>query len=169
MLKALKNQLLEMAKDPSGLFATEIEKRIGTEKSAHFVVELRNFILVAPEMIAQIRDWSADPNMSSKLKNIHGFLLTYLYHPEDFFSDETHGLLGYLDDAYFVGRVYEETMKATDYTVRRYLPNQKNLGAQIHSWIEQTREILPEETRKIDQMMDELLQGNMSAFNKIMV
>jgi uncharacterized membrane protein YkvA (DUF1232 family) len=168
MLNALKHQLLELAKDSSGSFAMEIEKRVGTDKAPRFISEMRNFILVAPEMIAQIRAWSDDPNIPSKLKNLHGFLLTYLYHPKDFLNYETYGLLGYLDDTYFAGRIYEETMNGTNYSARRYLPNQQDLGKYIHSWLEQTREIIPKETSEIDKMMDELLQGKFSAFSKTM-
>jgi len=164
MLKALKIQLIEMAKDSSGSFAMEIEKRIGTVNSPQYISELRNFILVVPDMIAQIRAWSDDPIMPSELRNIHGFLLTYLFHPDDFLNCETHGLLGYLDDTYFVGIVYEATKNESDYTSRHYLPNHEDLSGQIHCWLEKAREIMPEETTKIDQMMDDLRQGNMGSF-----
>jgi uncharacterized membrane protein YkvA (DUF1232 family) len=167
MLKALKNQLLELANDSSDSFVMEIEKQIGTDKSPHFISELRDFILVIPEMIAQIRDWSDDPNMPSNLKHVHEYMLTYLYNPVDFLNYKTYGLMGYLDDAYLVGRVYEETMNETKYIAIHYLNNQKDLSKKLHSWLEKTREILPEETRKIDQMVHELLLGNLGAFHGI--
>ena len=53
-----------------------------------------------PDMIAQVKSWSNDFRIPSKEKKLHGFMLTYLYHPVDFLPESGKGLMGYLDDAY---------------------------------------------------------------------
>ena len=169
MLKALKNRLKTMSEDSDDTFYAEIEKRVGADRARETVDLLRNFILVMPEMLAQVRAWLNNPNLDSNLKNLQGFCLAYLYHPEDLLKDEAYGLFGYLDDAYMVGLTYENTMNTIDYDVKKYLSNQADITKQIPLWIKTTREVLPKETENIDRSIEGLLNGNMNLFEKIMV
>jgi uncharacterized membrane protein YkvA (DUF1232 family) len=169
MLKALKKRLKTMSEDSDDTFYAEIEKRVGADRARETVDLLRNFVLVMPEMLAQVRAWLNNPNLDSNLKNLQGFCLTYLYHPEDLLKDKAYGLFGYLDDAYMVGLTYETTMNKIDYDVKKYLPNQADITKQIPLWIKTTREVLPKETENIDKSIEGLLNGNMNLFEKIMV
>jgi len=169
MLNALKKRLKTMSEDSGDTFYAEIEKRVGADRARETVDLLRNFVLVTPDMLAQVRAWLDNPNIDSNSKSLQGFCLTYLYHPEDLINYEAYGLFGYLDDAYMVGLTYENTMKKTDYDSQRYLPNQADIAKQIPLWIKTTKEVLPKETGVIDSTIEGLLNGDMNLFEKIMV
>jgi len=120
-----------------------------------------------PELIAQIRAWMEAPGIPAQLKRLHGFLLSYLYHPTDFIP-ESDGLFGYLDDAYLVGRVYTRTMQQLDHRTRRTLPNLADLSVQVAPWLDLARRLLPAETQRIDHLLDEIVAGRSEAFQHMM-
>ncbi len=168
MLRALKNQLTESANQDRARFLAFVSERVQGDGAAALADSLRNFILTMPEMIAQVRAWTNEPAVPSPVKGLQGFLLTYLYHPYDFVPDETLGLRGYLDDAYVVGWVYKRTMESLDHEARRALAGAENIEREIANWLSGTRRVLPQETRLIDGMLSELLDGKTSAFDALM-
>ena len=168
MLQALKNQLKTLAEDPRDPFAANIRKRVGTVEAVHYTKPLRSLILVMPELIAQIRAWMEQPALPPRLKRLHGFLLSYLYHPTDFLPEDSVGLFGYLDDAYLVGSVYTRTMQQLDHRTRRTLPNLADLSGQMATWLDLARRFLPTETQQIDHLLDEIVAGRSEAFRHLM-
>ena len=168
MLQALKNQLRTLAEDPRDPFAANIRKRVGTVEAVHYTKPLRSLILVMPELIAQIRAWMEQPALPPRLKHLHGFLLSYLYHPTDFLPEDSVGLFGYLDDAYLVGSVYARTMQQLDHRTRRTLPNLADLSGQVAKWLELARQLLPSETQRIDHLLEEIIAGRSEAFHHLM-
>jgi uncharacterized membrane protein YkvA (DUF1232 family) len=167
MLQDLKSQLKTLAADPQDAFATKIRQRVGAYEAAHYAKPLRSLILVMPELIAQIRSWMEAPGVPAPLKRLHGFLLSYLYHPTDFLP-ESDGLFGYLDDAYLVGRVYARTMEQLDHRTRRALPNLDDLSTQVAPWLALTRRLLPAETQRIDHLLEEIVAGRPQAFQHML-
>ena len=168
MLKALKNQLVQLSEINGDGFASKIRFRVSMEEGDAAVASLRNLILMMPELISQIRSWMNDPRVPERDKKLHGFMLTYLYHPIDFLPDSDHGLYGYLDDAYFVGCIYINSMQHMDFGSRRSQPNTEPLETAVPKWLDMTRKVLPHETKKIDEMISELLQGHLDAFSRLM-
>ena len=167
MLQALKSQLKTLAADPHDEFSTQIRRLVGAYEAVHYTKPLRSLILVMPELIAQIRTWMEAPGIPAQLKRVHGFLLSYLYHPTDFLP-ESDGLFGYLDDAYLVGRVYARTMQQLDHRTRRTLPNLADLSGQMATWLDLARRLLPTETQQIDHLLDEIVAGRSEAFRHLM-
>lgn len=168
MLQALKSQLRTLAEDPHDPFAANIRKRVGTVEAVHYTKPLRSLILVMPELIAQIRAWLEQPALTPRLKHLHGFLLSYLYHPTDFLPEDSVGLFGYLDDAYLVGSVYTRTVQQLDHRTRRTLPNLADLSGQMATWLDLARRLLPTETQQIDHLLDEIVAGRSEAFRHLM-
>lgn len=167
MLIAFKEQLKLLAKNQKE-FGENIESRVGHEKAERYVEPLKNLVVVMPEMIAQVQAWSNDVRIPSNEKKLHGFMLTYLYHPLDFLPESGKGLFGYLDDAYFVGSVYSRTMRMMDYDKRRTLPNLAPITKSIEEWLGLAREVISAEAKKIDDLLDELAQGRFDAFDRLM-
>jgi len=167
MLQALKSQLKILAADPHDAFSTKIRQRVGAYEAVHYTKPLRSLILVMPDCIAQIRSWMEAPGIPAQLKRLHGFLLSYLYHPMDFLP-EGDGLFGYLDDAYLVGCVYARTMEQLDHRTRRTLPNLADLSGQVAPWLDLTRRLLPAETQRIDHLLDDIVAGRSEAFHHLM-
>jgi uncharacterized membrane protein YkvA (DUF1232 family) len=86
------------------------------------------------------------------------------YHPKDFLADDEYGLFGYLDDAYLVAVVYERVMQELleegVALSREDLEFQEKIGK-----LKQTaRSVIKEESRKIDQMVGQILEGNNRAY-----
>ena len=159
MLKALKNQLVLLAGQEQERFVNEVERRCHPQKSADTAAALRELIVAMPDLIAQIRAWSADPRVPKHQKQLQGFLLTYLYHPTDFLPESNWGLFGYLDDAYLVGRIYLDTLRTMSDSPSS-LPNVKELEAVVPRWLENARQVIPAEAAKIDLLLNELRAGD---------
>lgn len=167
MLIAFKQQLKQLAKNQNEFFE-HVQARVGHEKAGRYVEPLKNLVLVMPEMIAQVQSWSNDSRIPSMEKKLHGFMLTYLYHPVDFLPESGKGLFGYLDDAYLVGSIYSRTMRLMDHDTRRTLPNLGPLVTYVEEWLTSARDVIPAECQKIDGLLDELVHGRLDAFDRLM-
>ena len=167
MLIAFKQQLKQLAKNHEE-FVGHVSARVGREKAESYVEPLKNLVLVMPEMIAQVQSWSSDARIPSQEKKLHGFMLTYLYHPIDFLPESGKGLFGYLDDGYLVGSVYSHTMRMMDYETRRTLPNMGPIEASVGDWLKSTREVIAAECERIDALLEELIRGRMDVFDRVM-
>ncbi len=169
MLETLKERLKELAALPINNFADRVRDRSGEKEDfPEITKELRAFIMVMPDMIAQLRAWMDEPKTPASLKELHGYMMTYLYHPVDFLPEEEDGLFGYLDDAYLVGSVYSRIYGGMNHVTRRHLPHMDGVSKQLPYWLSRTESLLPAETRKITSMLDELSEGNPISFNRMM-
>ena len=165
MLRALKNQLTLLAIENGASFAKSVKNRLGRKKANIHISDSLNLILLMPHLIARIRDFSDDPGVPKELKPLNGFLLSYLYQPIDFLPDEGQGLFGYLDDAYFVGVVYQQF---SNYQRQSTLIKADQRVENISDRLEKVRQVLPRETKKIDEMIEELKRGGNKSFQKMM-
>lgn len=168
MLQALKNQLTQLAADPRDPFAAKIRERVGARRALLYAKPLRDLILVMPQLITQIQVWCSESKIPSRMKRLHGFVLSYLYHPYDFIPDEGTGLFGYLDDAYLVASVYERTRCQMDHAKRPSLHNMEYIAEQIPAWQELARQFLPSETQRIEYMLDEFVEGRTKTFQQLL-
>ncbi len=161
MLRALKQQLIQLSEEGKEPFLAILKKKVGSSQAKVWAGPLKNFILVLPEMIAQVRIWSDTKDLSEQIHNLNGNLLTYLYHPADFLHDEGYGLFGYLDDAYLVGSVYHTTLRALGPENSQLAPHQAEIAAQVETWLDVTRRVIPKETALIEKMKRDLSMGNL--------
>jgi uncharacterized membrane protein YkvA (DUF1232 family) len=159
MLNSFKKDLLQLSKSSNEKLISKIKRQLKLEETEQATKSLTNFIVSMPDLLNEIRLSYASDQVSHESKKLYGFLLTYLYHPNDFISELDCGLLGYLDDVYFVGLTY-----------KNYPPTKSNFSIQqIDEWLELTRKVIPNVTKKIDELFDELLKGNEQAFNEVMI
>ncbi|MEK7388440.1 MAG: YkvA family protein [Elusimicrobiota bacterium] len=167
MLRAFKSQLKLMAMDPTDAFADHLRRRVGAQEAIRHEQPLRNMILVMPEMLMQIRAWMEEPGMSTELRRLQGFVLTYLYHPRDILPEEHNGLFGYLDDAFLVSLAFRRTL-----IERRGLGYdsslERELVEQLPDWLRHVREVIPQEAGQIEGMLDELLMGKTRLYEDVM-
>lgn len=168
MLRAFKSQLLELANHKEDSISKRISQCLAKADCKKEAEQVRNFILVIPEMIQQIRAWTEEDKLQASIKRLHGYTLTYLYHPHDFLPEEPYGLFGYLDDAYLVGKVYAYTLLQSEPSKLRFISDQTNFSKVIGSWLDLTRKILPNETQQIDDLFHKLTLGDESSFKKVM-
>ncbi len=168
MLNALKNQLVLLAEHSDNTLQKQIKKRLGAKAAAELTPKLRNFILVMPEMIAQIRAWADHKEIPLQSRKLHGFLMTYLYHPVDFLPEEAHGFFGYLDDAYVVGSIYYKTLQELGNDHSRFISQHKDIADQVAGWLVDTQKVIHSVTLEIDRMIDELAAGDDHRFQQLM-
>lgn len=167
MQDTYKTMLMSLS-DNDKQFEEEIRERSNGKRSRSKARELRNFILVLPDMIRQIRVWLDAAAIPAEVRNLHGFMLTYLYHPLDFVRDDSYGLLGYLDDAYLVGSVYLRIAAHLSSTDVHHRPKTDGLSRQLGSWLFLTAQIIPTECRKIDRMLEDLAVSDATSFQQMM-
>ena len=163
MLKALKSQLSLIAVEQGDQFAREIRERYGKSNIQWAVSKSVNLILIMPDLIARIRQASAEPGLSAQMRRLNQYVLIYLYHPYDFVAEDKPGLMGYLDDAYLVGTVYSRLKAQTSAG-----STAEDLARDLEASLEVVRAVLPKETRKIDHLIEELARGRNDVFEKLM-
>ncbi len=168
----MKNELKEKFKgiaDKDGAnFSRRIKMITQSEDSGELADSLKNFILMIPDFITQIRIWMNDPQIPARYKELHGFFMTYLFHEEDFLPDADGGLFGYLDDAYMIGSVYFMTMRGAGFDSQASAIDSNSAKSAVPRWLEDTRKVIPGETEKIDKMLLDILQGNLESFQHLM-
>ncbi len=165
MLKAMKSQISLLAIENGAAFATHIRSRVKGKQAQAAISKSLNLIMTMPDLIAQVRDASEDRSLPSEIRRLNQFLLVYFYHPVDFLPDDTGGLFGYLDDAYFVGQVYQRIRALTD---KQVSASAKDLTMDLTDGLEVVRKVIPKEARKIDALIEQLIRGKREMFEELL-
>ena len=161
MLVALKEHLVLLAVEEGKDFSRQVGARLATKHLKKTdVSRCINLILLMPDLIRTVRLWSVDSRLPKEVKRLNGFLLTYLYYPADFLPEHEHGLFGYIDDAYLIGRVY--------HMARQFKTDGPIGAAELSGTLDLIRRIIPKESRIIDRMIDEIKEGRSDLFEYMM-
>lgn len=163
MPKIIEEKLKSMANDPNDPFTGVIRKMVGPREAVFFEDPLRRMILAMPAIIAQIKVWVSGDMSQGPLGSIHRCLLSYLDNADDIVPDKSAGLFGYVDDAYLVSAAFDRTMHETDWAGLKPYLEQPSWAREVPSWLEITRKLLPEETAKIDRMLDQWISASSNA------
>ncbi len=167
MLKAMKEQLKYLAQKDEDNFHVQLRTRVGKKATAVLEGRLKKIILLMPDLVSRIYFYWNHSKSNAKSKKLGGYLLTYLYTPEDFLSVKEWGLFGYLDDAYFVAKVYTQVI---DDALKE---NQKTAGIDLKYYEEAkflkkyVRGVIPKETKKINNMISQLSEDNQEIYSEI--
>lgn len=167
MLSTLKDQLKQMADDPQDAFHAHIRRRVGKKATALLEKRLRHLILLMPGMVSRIYDAWSRIRTPAKSKNLGGFLLSYMYHPQDFLSEKEHGLFGYLDDAYLVALVYERVYKDLNHAGIRLDVSDEKLLENLVSFKKAARIVIAKESTKIENMLQEVERGSSETYYQV--
>lgn len=159
MLKALREQLELLAADPKNHYTSIIRRLAGPREAVHYEQPLRRMILAMPDIIVQLRNWTDESGLPVRFRRMQGFALDYLYNPKDFLSVHSPGLFRYLDDAYLIVRVYHLTLADEDCSRLKSHIDDESLARSVPEWIELARRLLPKETSKIDELLDQVARG----------
>lgn len=163
MLNAFKAQLKNLSEDPRDPFHLKVRKRVGKRATLLLEKRLRQLILITPDMIQRVYLlWRQFPE-DAPARRVSGYLLTYLYHPQDFLPEDRHGLFGYLDDAYFAALVYEYVLESLEGTTG-YKPTvlDKRFVRDIANMKASAKLVIPEEAEKIETMFHEIQKSDQS-------
>lgn len=118
-------------------------------------------------MISRVYDFWRQPESSARVKKIGGFLITYMYHPKDFIPEQDFGLFGYLDDAYFVSLVYEETLRDMKQRGAVISLQDREFLAQIQKIKKSVRMVIALEALQIETMLKEVLDESVESYIRL--
>lgn len=165
MLKAFKAQLRQLSYQNSEELVRDVRSRLGSAYQEKHLESVKSLVLVMPDLIQQIQIWANDSRVPKEDKKLHGYLLTYLFHPVDFLPDSQGHVFGYTDDAYLVGSVFVRTAQhigsAGD---KNHL---QGLAKDVYQWMDVVREVIPAESQKIDRLLGDLIEGRESQFQAV--
>jgi uncharacterized membrane protein YkvA (DUF1232 family) len=159
MLKALGEQLKLLAADPRNHFTSIIRQLTGPREAVRYGQPLRKMILALPKMISQLQRWSKESGLPIRSQRMQDYALAYLYSPTDFLPATHSGLFRYLDDAYLIARIYQETLQEKDSSGLKNQSEDPDIEKQVPGWIELARRLLPRETSRIDKLVDNVAQN----------
>ncbi len=160
MLRALGERLRALALDPRNHFSSAIRRLMGPREAVRYGQPLRRMILAMPAMITQLRRWSDGSGRPPRVLRMQRFALAYLYDPIDFFRASSSGLFRYLDDAYLLARIYHLTLRERDASGRKNHGDDPAISKAVPEWIDLARRLLPRETSRIDELLDEAARGD---------
>ncbi|KPJ49074.1 MAG: hypothetical protein AMJ41_03645 [candidate division Zixibacteria bacterium DG_27] len=153
MLKALTNQLRILAGEDEQGFRKSIEKRLGGRATEEQMKAVKEFIFLLPPVLQQLSNYWNDESFPSEAKRLSGHIITYIYAPHDYLSEEQHGLFGYLDDAYLVVSAFLRIQDS-------YLKNWQDKSPLELQLVKRARElilvpdlVIPEEAKEIEALL----------------
>ncbi len=155
MIHAFKDSLKRLVADPEDRFHTHVRARIGKKATDHFEGKVKEFILRMPSVVSRIGRMISLEKEGSVVDRLAKYLLIYLYDPMDFLPEKNKGLFGYLDDAYFVAIVYIMILEKTDPSLGSSEDEQTKKW--IYTSLESVRYLIPEESRKIDKTVSDIV------------
>lgn len=162
MLKEMKEQLQRESINDNGGFNAHLRKRIGKRATAQIEERLRKIIVIMPDLVNRsFYYWKRSPQLPTK--RLSGHLLTYLYEPKDLISNQ-EGLFGYLDDAYFVVKVYSAVIEREIIEGRHIKDQDFNYWEEAKHFKKNMQAIIPAEVKHIDRMIDEIIAGENNTF-----
>lgn len=167
MLLAMKEQLRSLAVTDKEKFHAHLKDRVGKRATVILEDRLIEIIVLMPDLVGRVyMHWSQNQHQSD-VKKLGGYLLTYLYTPEDFLSMKEWGLFGYLDDAYFVAKVYTQVIDDVTASGGRVAGVDLQFYKQAKYLKKYVRGVIPLVTKKIDKMVEELRAGNETLYEEV--
>ena len=167
MLRAMQEQLKILTETDSENFHIHLRARVGKKATAILEDKLKDIIVLMPDLVSRIYLYWNKTKNKSEVKKLGGHLLTYLYTPEDFLSIKEWGLFGYLDDAYFVAKIYTQVIEEVKNSKDRIASIDIKYYDQAKYLKKYVRGVIPKETKKIDQMILQLKEGNSEIYSEI--
>lgn len=164
MLRAMKEQLKYLAKHEDKNFHDTLRNVVGKKATETLEAKLKQVIVLMPDLIAKMHQYWQAEKTHSQTKRLGSYLLTYMYLPNNFISQKEWGLFGYLDDAYFVSKMFTTMIEDLQVTGGHVRPDDIALYQEVKSLKQSVRIVIPKECGKIDTMIEELLQDKKDSF-----
>lgn len=163
----MKEQLISLSQTDQANFHVHLRARVGKRATAVLEERLKDIIILMPDLVSRVYYYWNRSDSKSEAKKIGGYLLTYLYTPEDFLSTKVWGLFGYLDDAYFVAKVFTAVIDEVEAEGGRVAVKDQKSYEQAKYLKKYVRGVIPKEAEKIDAMIEELKQGKSTLYEAI--
>jgi len=169
MLKAFEENLKNIAIIDRGDFHAKVRERIGKKATPSLEKRLTNMILLLPKLLARAYRHNARPEVPSDIKRLTGYALTYFYHPKDFIPEDNRHLFGYLDDAFYIGLLYERILKSLIHAGCELQEFDKAFLKQFGLVKRSIKLTIPREASLIEGMIDNIQAGAEAALAEAFV
>lgn len=164
MIKAIEERLKRLGEDDNSDFHNQIRQRVGKRATRLMEERLKNIIYLMPKLLSRALSHCDHRGIPPELKRSIGFVLTYLYHPRDFLPEDNRKLFGYLDDAYCIGLVYEKVLRILQKTGVELSACDEGFMREFGLTKRNMKAVIPDETKKISEMITGILKGNNESF-----
>ena len=168
MLKALADQLRNLADTTGDQFEEAIRKRLDGKTTEEQVSKLKEFIFLLPPTLKQLDGYWNEKSTPTKAKEISRLIISYILQPDDFLPEGNIGLFGYLDDAYVVVSAF---LRIQDLYLRDWQDKtneERELAERARDLIVAPRIVIPDEVAKIDKMIDSFMSGETGSFQEFL-
>jgi uncharacterized membrane protein YkvA (DUF1232 family) len=168
MLKALANELRNLADTTGDQFEEAIKKRLDGKTTEEQVGKLKEFIFLLPPVLKQLSGYWNEKSTPTKAKEMSGLIITYILQPDDFLPERNRGLFGYLDDAYVVVSAF---LRIQDLYLRDWqdkTDEERDLTRRSRDLIVAPRIVIPDEAARIDKMIDSFMSGETGGFQEFL-
>lgn len=145
-------------------FHYQIRCRVGKRATRLLEQRLKNLICLMPQLLSRVMGYCEYKEVPPTIKKSIGFILTYLYHPQDFLPEDNQKLFGYLDDAYCVALVYERILRNLQKANVKLNAVDDDFLRQFALMKRGVKAVIPEEGLKISDMVAGIYKGNSDAF-----
>jgi uncharacterized membrane protein YkvA (DUF1232 family) len=166
MLKALSSKLQELARNTGDEFKAIIKNRLDGKVTDEQIGSLKEFIFLLPPTLKALNSYWDDRKIPLEVKKLSGLLIAYIVRRDDLISDEKLGLFGYLDDSYIVVSAF---LRIQDMYLRDWQdksPEEIEIAGRARKLIIAPRIIIPEETIKIDEMIEMFSDGKINSLEE---
>ena len=168
MLKALANELRNLADTTRDQFEEAIRKRLDGKTTEEQVSKLKEFIFLLPPALKQLSGYWNDKSTPTKAKEMSGLIISYILQPDDFLPEGSTGLFGYLDDAYVAVSAF---LRIQDLYLRDWqdkTDEERGLAERARNLIVAPRIVIPDEVARIDKMIDSFMSGETGSFQEFL-
>lgn len=168
MLKALADQLRNLADTSSEQFEEAIKERLDGKATEEQISRLKEFIFLLPPVLKQLSGYWNEKSTPTKAKELSGLIISYIYQPNDFLPEGNNGLFGYLDDAYVVVSAF---LRIQDLYLRDWqdkTDEERELARRARDLVVVPRIVIPDEVARIDKMIDSFMSGETAGFQEFL-
>lgn len=167
MLKALQQQLHQLATDSEASLKKRFGEKPAYEQMRLREAELKALVLALPYLLEQLSLWAQQDHVDADARRMVWHVMVYAYHSVDVLPEEDFGFWGYLDDAYLASLAYCCLLAhhKAEKALQCHLPELEALQALLN----QLRQFLPEMTETMDRLFQNLVQCKYDTFTESLV
>jgi uncharacterized membrane protein YkvA (DUF1232 family) len=122
---------------------------------------VRDLILSMPSISEKIHSWLKNPSISSEEKRLVFDLTGYLHHPLDVIPHR-QTLFAYLEDAYMTGYVFKRLFEINEALQQSASEEVALWRDHLPIWLTHAKKVIPYEARKMERMVDEIINTKLS-------
>ncbi len=168
MLKALANQLRQLANTSDDIFRKSVANMLDGKATEEQISALKEFIFLLPATLPLLNSYWNDPRTPTEAKRLSGLIISYIYQPDDFLPENGNGLFAYLDDAYVAVSAF---LRVQDLYIRDWQDKTEieiDLEKRARKLIVAPKIVIPDVVVRIDSLLESFMSGEIKSFEEFL-